>query len=94
MQRNNSRLMSGAGIAALAVLAIGVTPPVALAQTETAPQAGPDAGIEEIVVTTRKREEKLQDVPVTVTCDRLPANPAARHTIPGGCRRADARPHL
>ncbi len=67
MQRHNSRLMSGVGIAALAVWTIGVTPPAALSQTETTPQAAPDNGIEEIVVTTRKREEKLQDVPVTVT---------------------------
>jgi iron complex outermembrane receptor protein len=46
------------------VAALGGTQ--ALSQANTAPQGGAD-GLQEIVVTARKREEALQDVPLTVT---------------------------
>jgi iron complex outermembrane receptor protein len=39
----------------------------AVAQTTASGQASASAGLEEIVVTARRREEKLQSVPITVT---------------------------
>ena len=55
--------------AALAVVAL---PPAALAQQTSAKEG--DAGLQEIVVTARKREETLQDIPIAisaVSADRL-----------------------
>jgi iron complex outermembrane recepter protein len=49
---------------ASAALGLATIPSVALAQDATAVE---DAGDEEIVVTARKREERLQDVPISVT---------------------------
>lgn len=51
-------------LAALGIAALGVLPSTAGAQQGASPQVG---GLEEIVVTARKREESVQDVPVTVT---------------------------
>jgi len=53
-----------AGVATLA-LAGGTAAPVGLAQAQTA--AATDTGLEEIVVTARRREEKLQSVPIAIT---------------------------
>lgn len=55
--RRITKLLAGAALAMAAI------PSVALAQD--APTA--DAGDDEIVVTARKREERLQDVPISVT---------------------------
>jgi iron complex outermembrane receptor protein len=54
-----SALLAGAGFAALVT---GVAPVAAQEQ-----QAQRGVGIEEIVVTARKREEKLQDVPLSIS---------------------------
>jgi iron complex outermembrane recepter protein len=51
-------------LAALGATAIGVMPSSAQAQQGDAPQVG---GLEEILVTARKRAESVQDVPVAVT---------------------------
>lgn len=62
---NGSRKSAPLHAVSLAVItAIGATS--ALGQSNTAPQAGADS-LQEIVVTARKREEALQDVPLTVT---------------------------
>ena len=50
------------------VLLAGVaTPGVALASPATPPPPSPSASVSELVVTAEKREERLQDVPVSVT---------------------------
>lgn len=48
-------------MAALATVAAAVTPPPALAQEEAS------VGLEDIVVTAQRREERLQDIPLAVT---------------------------
>lgn len=48
------------------VMAAALIAPAAMAQEDTAPQAS-QGGIGDIVVTARRREESLQDVPVSVT---------------------------
>jgi iron complex outermembrane receptor protein len=53
-----------AGVATLA-LAGGTVTPLQLARAQTA--AAADTGLEEIVVTARRREEKLQSVPIAIT---------------------------
>ena len=61
--------------ALLAGAAWSVVPTLALAQTT----AGEDVGVEEVVVTARRREETLKDVPVAVTAvsgERLAATGA------------------
>ncbi|MBV1687763.1 TonB-dependent receptor [Novosphingobium sp. G106] len=57
----------------LSAAAIGLMPTCALAQAAT----GESTGLEEIVVTAQKREQRLQDVPIAVTAlsaDTLQAN--------------------
>src|SRR5262245_62089756 len=49
---------------ASAALGLAAIPSVALAQDATSVE---ESGDEEIVVTARKREERLQDVPISVT---------------------------
>ena len=59
--------------------------------------AGQDAedqtvAVEEIVVTAQKREERLQDVPITVTVVSAERRAGGRHPCGGpGSRPADAR---
>ena len=48
-------------------MAAAVAAPGVMAQEEPAPQASEAGGIADIVVTARRREESLQDVPVSVT---------------------------
>ena len=50
----------------LAALAVALLPGTALAQA-TAPTAEDDSGVAEIVVTAQRREENLQDVPISVS---------------------------
>jgi iron complex outermembrane recepter protein len=46
---------------------------------QEAPPAEPDAGLEEIIVTAQKREQNLQNVPVSaLSPSRLVWNPASR----------------
>lgn len=47
-------------LAALASVAAAVTPPPALAQED-------QAGLEDVIVTAQRREERLQDIPIAVT---------------------------
>src|SRR5687767_11089017 len=54
------------GASALAVIVSQAAPQVALAQDDTAP-AAVARGMEEIVVTARKREENIQDTPISIT---------------------------
>jgi len=55
-------------LALLAQLVLGSAPVLAQAAPEPEPQAAPDSGgIEEIIVTSRKREESIQDVPIAVS---------------------------
>jgi outer membrane receptor protein involved in Fe transport len=61
MQANGLRILLAASVGAMA-LTIGLP-----AYAQSPSQAERGAGIEEIIVTARKREESLQDVPVTVT---------------------------
>src|SRR5271156_5829750 len=50
------------------VAALIISLPAAFAQTADQPQAttSPQGGIEEITVTAQKREEKLQNVPISI----------------------------
>lgn len=52
---------------AAATLLTGAAPALAVAQDATTPQASTETDDKEIVVTARKREEALQDVPISVT---------------------------
>ena len=54
-------------LACVATLALagGTAMPVGFARAQTA--AAADTGLEEIVVTARRREEKLQSVPIAIT---------------------------
>jgi iron complex outermembrane receptor protein len=63
MDDRNSRIGSTARAIALACAALPATPAFAQAPAQRAPQA---AALDEIVVTARKREERLQDVPLVV----------------------------
>jgi iron complex outermembrane receptor protein len=54
-----------AGAAALALTGVSAAIPVHTAHAQTAASA--DTGLEEIVVTARRREEKLQSVPISIT---------------------------
>jgi iron complex outermembrane recepter protein len=68
---------------AIAVATLGMASP-AFAQSETAAQD--DVGLEEIVVTAQRREENLQDVPISVTAvsgDKLAAIGAGGADIRG-----------
>jgi iron complex outermembrane receptor protein len=62
LQASSGRLPAPAVVALLATLALG-TPIDGIAQEES----GSAAALEEIVVTARKREESLQDTPVSIT---------------------------
>ncbi|HQR91645.1 MAG TPA: hypothetical protein PLH31_20695 [Caulobacter sp.] len=54
-----------------AALCAGVSlvclPSIASAQSGSQPDPKPTTGLEEIIVTAQRREERLQDVPVSVT---------------------------
>ena len=54
------RVAAAAGLAGLCVMSASV------AQTASQ-QAGAGTGIEEVIVTAQRREERLQDVPISVT---------------------------
>ena len=56
--------VSGIGLAAALVAAV---PGVALAQSAPAEEAADDTSSGDIIVTARRKEERLQDVPVAVT---------------------------
>ena len=56
--------VSGIGLAAALAAAL---PGVALAQSAPAEEAADDASSGDIIVTARRKEERLQDVPVAVT---------------------------
>jgi iron complex outermembrane receptor protein len=58
-----ARSLTGASLLALGMCGLSAT---AMAQ-ENAPAAGDDTGLSEIIVTARKVNENLQDVPVSVT---------------------------
>ena len=62
MRHHDNHLLRGA---ILAVLSVAAAPATVQAQTESSPSAM--AGLEEIVVTARKRDEALLDVPVAVS---------------------------
>lgn len=66
MQRRKAGLL---GSSALALAVFGGVPAHAQAQPQTQPVQADSAqgGLEEIVVTARKREESVQDIPVAVT---------------------------
>jgi len=49
------------------MVALSVPAPASLAQSEPAPAAQVSSGIEEVVVTARKRQESSQDAPLAVT---------------------------
>src|SRR5579863_8142709 len=61
-RRAAARLLAGSVSAAALILGFQAT---AFAQDK--PAASGDTGVQEIVVTAQKREQKLQDVPVAVT---------------------------
>ena len=63
MNKNSKKLTIFAGIAAFFVSVV-TTPNVVAQETES--QSGANI-IEEITVTVRKREESLQDVPISIT---------------------------
>jgi iron complex outermembrane recepter protein len=48
-------------------LAIGLSPSIAFAQTQNAEAEANGAGIDEIIVTAQRREENLQNVPISVS---------------------------
>src|ERR1700716_1199695 len=54
-----------AGVASLALTGFSAALPAHVAHAQTAASA--DTGMEEIVVTARRREEKLQSVPISIT---------------------------
>ena len=60
--RNAVRMRLGTAATAIALAA-----PVPALGQDAAPDAGADLGLEEIVVTARKRDESLIDVPVSIT---------------------------
>jgi iron complex outermembrane receptor protein len=64
-----SKLLLGVATGVLLAGGVGLTPTPASAQAEQQGQAGPSQGpgLEEIVVTARRREEKLQSVPVAIS---------------------------
>ncbi|MEY4502029.1 MAG: hypothetical protein RIS52_1919 [Pseudomonadota bacterium] len=78
------------GATALALGIFGATNP-ALAQTTQAETSANDSGLDDIIVNARKTDERLQDVPVSVTAfsgEQLQAQGAARvediaHFTPG-----------
>ncbi|MEN9873533.1 MAG: hypothetical protein RL186_430, partial [Pseudomonadota bacterium] len=66
--RSSSRSAILASASFIALSALLGTP--ALARTQTDTQAQPQAGLETVIVTARKREESSQDVPVSLTTVR------------------------
>ncbi len=78
------------------LLLLGVGPDVAAQEGEPAEEASPvDVGIEEIIVTGRKREEALQDTPASIrafSSMELEARTMTRvDEIGRGWTRSDAR---
>lgn len=63
-----SRSFAMASTSAVALTLFSVMPVVAVAQA--APEAAPQAGLETVIVTARKREESSQDVPVSLSTVR------------------------
>jgi iron complex outermembrane recepter protein len=62
-----SRIMKLASVTTACLFALSATPGAALAQASDSPATTSTLSLEEIVVTARKREERLLDVPVAVT---------------------------
>ncbi len=60
------RLLGGCALLGIAITNPALAQPVAQ-PTAPAPEAGTAGGLEEIVVTARRREENLQDTPVSIT---------------------------
>ncbi|TNE58480.1 MAG: TonB-dependent receptor, partial [Sphingomonadales bacterium] len=63
--RNFSRFMGGISTGAIAVACMAVAKPVAAQEAEAGEQR--QSGVDEIIVTARKRAEPLQETPVAVT---------------------------
>ncbi len=61
------RLLSASAISSASMLLVLTYAPTVMAQTQAAATASESYGLEEVVVTARKRSEKLQDVPESVT---------------------------
>jgi len=91
MTRRRNRTLLTASLAVLASASFG---PFAYAQTQVAqasPQA-PGGGLEEIVVTARKREEVLQTIPLSVTA--FSGNTLEKMNISGLDQLGNAVPNL
>jgi iron complex outermembrane receptor protein len=72
IRRGSFGALGSASTLVLALLGAGLTPQMAVAQARTgnatpAAATAPSTEIEELVVTARKREERLRDIPVTAT---------------------------
>jgi iron complex outermembrane receptor protein len=65
MRITKSAIRFGAGIGAIAMGLAAITP--ALAQEAAGETAAPTAGVQDIVVTAQRRDQRLQDVGVSVT---------------------------
>ena len=61
----NTRFLAALAATASTLALVHATP--VLAQTEAQPAASAGAGLEEVIVTARRKEEKAQTVPITIT---------------------------